>query len=63
MWSTVLTGDPAYRDMIVGAMWNMLNTTSYRVPFTDWYYTRTGDQAGFQARSVQGGLFIPLLKF
>lgn len=64
MWSTALTDDASYRDMIVDAMWNMLDTTPDRVPFTDWYYTETGNHAGGgQNRTVQGGLFMPMMRF
>jgi hypothetical protein len=63
MWSTVLTGDAEYTDLIVNAMWDFLNETPDRVPFTDWYFTSEPKHRGFQNRSVQGGLFINLLEF
>jgi Domain of unknown function (DUF1793). len=31
------------------------------VPFSDWYNTKTGAYCHFIARSVQGGIFMPLL--
>ncbi len=40
---------------------HMLKTTESRVPFSDWYDTVTGKYESFIARSVQGGLFMPLL--
>ena len=52
-----------YLDAVVDAMCNMLNNTRDRVPFTDWCYTSSPYMAGFQNRTVQGGLFINLLKF
>ncbi len=63
MWSTVLTDDSDYRDKIISAMLKMLAETADKVPFTDWYYTSTAVQVGFQNRTVQGGLFINLLNF
>lgn len=63
MWSTVLTDDNEYRDMIVSAMLHMLEKTSDRVPFADFYYSSTGDMVEFQNRTVQGGIFINLLNF
>ena len=38
-----------------------LRETDTRVPFSDYYDTETGRYEKFIARSVQGGLFIPLL--
>ena len=36
--------------------------TEDRVPFGDWFDTKTGKQVGFQNRTVQGGLFMPIMK-
>lgn len=48
---------PAFIKPIV----HYLRTTSTRVPFSDWYDTVSGRYQEFIARSVQGGLFMPLL--
>ena len=47
---------------MIEPLWNFLNESPSRVPFTDWYDTVTGKQIGFQNRSVVGGIFILLLK-
>lgn len=61
LWTTRLTDNKEYFDKIVSTMWDMLNETQSRVPFTDWYFTSTAIQRGFQNRTVQGGLFIPMI--
>lgn len=70
MWATVLS-DGDLSDRIIDAMWDMLNETPDRVPFTDWYETESAEQVvyggplnriGFQNRTVQGGLFIRMMK-
>ena len=48
---------PAFIKPIV----HYLRTTSTRVPFSDWYDTVSGRYQEFIARSVQGGLYMPLL--
>lgn len=63
MWTTVLTDNAEYRDAVVDAIYRMLCETRDRVPFTDWYFTSAPYMRGFQNRTVQGGLFINLLKF
>lgn len=61
MWTTCLTDDTCYRDMIIEKMWNMICDMRERVPFSDWYYTSKPNMERFQNRTVQGGLFMPLL--
>lgn len=39
-----------------------LRETQSRVPFSDWYETENGRSVSFIARSVQGGIFMPLLR-
>lgn len=61
MWSTVIAPDGEYFNLIVDRMWDFLNETYDRIPFSDWYFTSRPIERGFQARSVQGGLFLPLV--
>lgn len=35
--------------------------TADRVPFSDWIDTVTGEHLVFRNRTVQGGLFMPIL--
>lgn len=63
MWSTILANDSNYTQKIVDAMLKMLADSPERVPFGDWYYTDTAHNVGFRNRTVQGGLFINMLKF
>src|SRR5260370_26502670 len=46
---------------IVDPLQKFINESPGRVPLTDWYWTTDGKQVGFQARSVVGGVYIPLL--
>lgn len=62
IWTMCMTDNAEYRQKIVGSIWKMLNETPNRVPFTDLYFTSTAIQRNFQNRSVQGGLFMPIIK-
>ncbi len=61
VWTATMAENRADFDKIVGPAWRFANESPSRVPLTDWYDTVTGKQQGFQARSVVGGLFIPML--
>jgi hypothetical protein len=62
VWTACLRGRRADFDAMFGPLWDYLNETPSRVPLCDWHDTKTGKQIGFQARTVVGGIFIPLLK-
>lgn len=62
VWTATMTdNEDEFADM-VEKLWLAYNDSESRVPLTDWYNTETGKQIGFQNRSVQGGLFIKLLR-
>ncbi|MFZ1011557.1 MAG: DUF1793 domain-containing protein, partial [Candidatus Sulfotelmatobacter sp.] len=42
-------------------LYRFAHESKSRVPLTDWYWTHDGMQAGFQARSTVGGIYIKLL--
>ena len=63
MWTTRLFDDAEYTNAVIDAMWNYLNETPDRTPFTDLHFVSKPYQREFQGRTVQGGLFINLLKF
>lgn len=62
LWSVAMFDDEAYRNAVIDAMYRFADETPERVPFTDLYFTSRPMQRGFQARTVQGGLYIELLK-
>ncbi len=61
IWSATLTADKSDFETLVKPVYDFLDQTPDRVPMTDWYWTDSGRHRGFQARSVVGGVFIPLL--
>jgi len=62
VWSASLTDNKEDFETLITPIWNFINESESRVPFTDWYDTITCKQIGFQNRSVLGGIFIKLLK-
>ncbi|MEK7686487.1 MAG: DUF4965 domain-containing protein [Verrucomicrobiota bacterium] len=61
LWTATLTGSPDDFEALLSPVYDFLNQTPDRVPMTDWYGTTSGQKAGFQARSVVGGVFIKML--
>jgi hypothetical protein len=61
VWSATLAEDRADFDALIAPLPGWAHTSPSRVPLTDWYWAHDGKQAGFQARSVVGGIYIPLL--
>jgi hypothetical protein len=61
LWTATMANSPAEFQRFLAPVYDWLNQTPSRVPLTDWYWTTDGKQAGFQARSVVGGIFIKML--
>ncbi len=61
IWTATLSGERSDFEAIVGPTYDFLNAVPQRNPMTDWHETREAKQVGFQARSVVGGVFLPML--
>ena len=62
VWSATLADSPEDFRQFVAALYKFADESPSRVPLSDWYWTQDGKQVGFQARSVVGGVYVPLLK-
>lgn len=62
VWSAALSESREDFETLITPIWNFINESESRVPFTDWYDTISGKQINFQHRSVLGGIFIRLLQ-
>ena len=63
MWLATLTEEKEKRDRIIGLVHNVLVKAPDRVPFSDWIFDcETGKYKEFVNRTVQGSMFILLLK-
>lgn len=60
MWTAAMASEEEFPEF-VAPLARYLKETDSRVPFSDYYDTETGRYEKFIARSVQGGLFMPLL--
>ena len=60
LWCATMAEGDVFRRLIAPVA-RFLRESESRVAFTDWYDTKTGRSIVFIARSVQGGLFMPML--
>ena len=59
LWCAAFAGER--RAALLAPVAKMLRETPDREAFSDWYYTETAVHEHFRARSVIGGVFMPLL--
>lgn len=62
IWTATLSDNQEFFKKTVDALWLNYNLSPSRVPLNDLFSTVTSLQIAFQHRSVQGGMFIKLLK-
>ena len=62
VWTATLADNQEDFDALMAPIYEFVDATTPRVPLTDWYYTSTAKQVGFQARSVVGGIYIKLME-
>ncbi len=61
LWCAAMAEDDTRRK-IIAPVATYLRESESRVAFSDWYFTSTGKYRAFIGRSVQGGVYMPLLK-
>lgn len=60
LWCAAMSGDKEQRRTLIKPIADYLENSPSRVAFSDWYETVSGETCSFWARSVQGGIFMPM---
>jgi hypothetical protein len=61
IWTATLADNRKDFEKLADGGYKFADEGQVRVPLGDWYYTVSGEQHHFQARSVVGGIFIKML--
>ena len=62
LWCAAMADTAEDLSALIHPIFLFLQESKSRVPFSDWYDTQSGDHIQFRNRTVQGGLFMPLLR-
>ena len=61
MWTAAMAENDRAFIQFMEPLYRYVNTTTSRVPLSDWYDTKTGRWVSFRARSVIGGHWMKVL--
>lgn len=62
MWCAAMAEEKKDVEQFASSILYFLEDTEKKVPFSDWYDTVHAKPIGFQNRTVQGGVFMPMLR-
>ncbi len=60
LWCATMVETKEQAEQLICPVADYLENTSDRIPFSDWYDVESGMHYHFIARSVQGGIFMPM---
>lgn len=63
LWASCLTDSSEKQIQLIDLIFKYLIDSDAGVPFSDWYNTENASHINFKNRTVQGGIFMPLLSF